>query len=85
MAGREFRTTIFFRSLNAKFCPHAAKFVFALHWLLAPVAQRTEQGLPKPRVGGSIPPRRVRSGCRHVRCAHFRLSVIGQEPFVAGK
>ena len=25
----------------------------------APVAQGTEQGLPKPRVGGSIPPRRV--------------------------
>ena len=25
----------------------------------APVAQGIEQGLPKPRVGGSIPPRRV--------------------------
>ena len=25
----------------------------------APVAHRIEQGLPKPRVGGSIPPRRV--------------------------
>ncbi len=25
----------------------------------APVAQGTEQGLPKPRVGGSIPPRRT--------------------------
>ena len=25
----------------------------------APVAQGIEQGLPKPRVGGSIPPRRT--------------------------
>ena len=27
--------------------------------MYAPVAQGIEQGLPKPRVGGSIPPRRV--------------------------